>query len=212
MAEFICKRCGYKTARKHHYIAHIKAVNPCPTNLSDITREQLLQEYPQYIDKKPRVYTCKYCKKEFGISQSMYRHQKTCKEGGQDAIQLKRQINALKTENALLKMRSVQVGGEEQETVTNGYLYIILLREFVNNQLPIYKIGRSKDISSRIKQYPKNSKLLYCTFTTDIESKETQLINKLKDENSGVIQQLEYGTEYFLGDYTLIRSYIEQLS
>lgn len=217
---FDCKRCGYRCEKKHHYIAHIKRVNLCPATVADISRDDLLKEYPKYIDKKPKVYNCKHCNKAFNLAPSLYRHQKTCKEGGNaETIELKRNIKNLKIENELLKMRSVTDSQSDElndieskiDPLANGYIYIIWTREFVNSNKAIYKIGRTRDIHKRLHQYPKHSKLLYCVFTTDIIDKETQLIEILKNKDSGVDQQLEYGTEYFLGDYTILKSHIEKI-
>ncbi len=77
--KFNCKRCGYQCDKKQYYIAHIKRIRLCPPTLSNISRDDLFKEYPQYIETEARKFPCKHCNKTFTISQSLYRHQKTCK-------------------------------------------------------------------------------------------------------------------------------------
>lgn len=228
---FSCKRCGYQTDVKTNIKGHLTKTKPCETTHSDTDRAVLLEE----ITRKNGDHSCDKCNKVFSHLNSKYRHQRSCGNYVNQDVKLKYDIKDLKQEIDLLKMRAAfqlqhkqdeekSDGQENEQTedtpviveqkikpIIDGYLYIVWLREFVNNQQPVYKIGRSKDITSRIKYYPKDSKLLYCVFTTDIVEKEAILIQILKDDNSGVTQQIKYGTEYFLGDYNVIRSYIEQL-
>ncbi len=77
--KFSCKRCGYQCEKKHHYIAHIKRVRLCPPTVSNISRDDLFKEYPEYIETEPRRLYCKHCNKEFRLGPSLYRHQKSCK-------------------------------------------------------------------------------------------------------------------------------------
>lgn len=227
---FSCKRCGYTAIHKAHLKSHLLKITPCTAKLNDLDRKCLLDEITK---QKNANYKCDRCDKHFSHLSGKYRHQRLCGSSTNQDVKLKYDIKDLKQEVDLLKMRAalqsqakhdnhITIEDEEKEDtqdiveqkikpIIDGYLYIVWLREFVNSQQSVYKIGRSKDISSRLKDYPKDSKLLYCVFTTDIVEKESKLIHILKNENSGVIQQTKYGTEYFLGDYNVIRSFIEQL-
>lgn len=52
--------------------------------------------------------------------------------------------------------QSVSVAG-------GGYLYLLQEREFVKSGEDVYKVGRTdRDVSDRLKEYPKGSRLLYC--------------------------------------------------
>ncbi len=92
-----------------------------------------------------------------------------------------------------------------------GYLYIIHLREFITQDLPVYKIGRATDMQSRLTNYPKNSKIYYFVHIDNVIENENKLINILKTEDSGVLQQTQYGREYFLGDHHIIKTHIDSL-
>lgn len=75
-------------------------------------------------------------------------------------------------------------------------IYLLQVREFIGTT--IYKIGRTQDIYSRYKSYPKNSILLFyssCSNSVLVEKKiVNQFIKKYK-------QRRDIGTEYFEGDY-----------
>ena len=77
-------------------------------------------------------------------------------------------------------------------------IYIIHTRESIKCKEKIYKIGCSYNLYKRIKQYPKNSKVLFlfvCNNSRDVESRIKKYFNvKFK-------QVTDYGSEYFEGDY-----------
>jgi hypothetical protein len=79
----------------------------------------------------------------------------------------------------------------------NGYLYIIHVREFHQQERPVYKIGRTNDILKRFSQYPKNSKLLFVLPTTDPVTYEKLVIDAFRLK---YIHNTEFGKEYFEGD------------
>ncbi len=80
---------------------------------------------------------------------------------------------------------------------TSGYIYIIKLREFIVYDVPVYKIGKTRDIIRRVRQYPKNSKLVQCNYTNDMHRAEKKMIAKFKKQFK---QRKDIGTEYFEGD------------
>ena len=76
-------------------------------------------------------------------------------------------------------------------------IYLIKEREFKKSNEDIYKIGRSFNLNTRIKKYPKKSSLFLIVFCKDCENIEKQLILLLT--NRFKIRS-DYGTEYFEGD------------
>ena len=84
-------------------------------------------------------------------------------------------------------------------------IYIIHTRESIKCKEKIYKIGCSYNLYKRIKQYPKNSKVLFlfvCNNSRDVESRIKKYFNvKFK-------QISEYGSEYFEGDVEQMKNYI----
>ncbi len=230
---FSCNRCNYTTKTKANLIKHLRTKAICKSE-NDIDRNIQLQEL---TTKKETEFKCDKCRKSFSFTTSMYRHQKNCNTFVDDTARLRHDLKTLSTELQSLKTKAASentkictpifeqfeeritqteesIDEEESKPVLHqgGFLYIVWLREFVACNTPIYKIGRSKDITSRIKDYPKNSKLLYCVYTDDIVTKESKLIEILKQEGSGVKHQSVYGNEYFLGNYSVIKTYIEQLA
>lgn len=71
-----------------------------------------------------------------------------------------------------------------------GYIYIIILREFIRSGESVVKVGRAKDVLRRLSQYPKGSRLLFCTYCDDHESTETEIIRMM---DKTFIQMSEFG-------------------
>ena len=84
----------------------------------------------------------------------------------------------------------------------SGYIYLIHLREFINSNQIIYKIGKTKDvccrkINTRFTGYSKNSNIKLIMQVVDVDDTETKLI-KLFD---GLFEkQTNLGNEYYKGD------------
>lgn len=84
----------------------------------------------------------------------------------------------------------------------NNYIYLLIEREFLALNKPIYKIGRSKqELNKRVVSYPKGSRLLiqiYCDDCIEIESKLLRWFRiKYKSRK-------DIGSEYFEGDFRLM--------
>lgn len=79
----------------------------------------------------------------------------------------------------------------------NGIIYLIYVREFLLQDIPIYKIGRTEDIIERYKQYPKGSILVYSCYSDDIIRDENS-IKKIFTEK--FLKRSDIGVEYFEGD------------
>ena len=84
--------------------------------------------------------------------------------------------------------------------MTSGYVYVILLRECISQKLNIFKIGRTTDIFTRYKAYPKGSKLLFLHYVDNCIQAESDIIQTLKTSNT-ITQKLDYGLEYFEGHF-----------
>jgi len=85
------------------------------------------------------------------------------------------------------------------EIIITEYVYLLQLREFVNNGKNIYKVGRTKkENHKRFNQYPPGSVLLFQMICNNCKNIENQII-KLFKENFKHIK--DYGNEYFEGDY-----------
>jgi hypothetical protein len=91
-----------------------------------------------------------------------------------------------------------------------GIIYLLQLREFVKSGENIYKIGRSsRDGLERIKEYPKQSKLLFLSTVGDnTEYIESLIIKNFKEK---FVQRTDIGTEYFEGDYIKMIDYLHEI-
>jgi hypothetical protein len=87
----------------------------------------------------------------------------------------------------------------------SGMLYLIHEREFIKTNEDIYKFGRTENLSQRITQYPKGSKLLFAIKIMDEKTAESELIKKLSIEFKA---RPDIGREYFQGDYKMIMKII----
>lgn len=79
-----------------------------------------------------------------------------------------------------------------------GFIYLIYLREFINTNKDIYKIGCCEDMEQRKRQYPKGSILLFSRFTTNYMEIETKIKEMFKEK---YIPRRDCGVEYFEGDH-----------
>lgn len=90
----------------------------------------------------------------------------------------------------------------------NGIIYLIYIREFLLQNIPIYKIGKTEDICARIKQYPKGSVLVYSCYSDDIKKSENEIIELFASKFK---QRRDIGTESFEGDLKHMISFIHTI-
>ena len=83
------------------------------------------------------------------------------------------------------------------EKKKSGYNYIVHTREAIRMNENVYKIGRCRNIAKRFRQYPKGSKLMYSSETSDHVLTEDILIKAFQTQ---FVQRKDYGNEYFEGD------------
>ncbi len=195
---FDCKRCGSSFVLKSNLKLHLNRKRPCQAVLSDISAETLLKELPGLDRIIPDItYPCTKCGKQFNHKSNMYVHRKTCNGTNYTFSQIHIEYYDEKT----------KIFNPDREDYP-GHLYIIHIREFRTQNIPIYKVGRSRNILTRIKAYPKNSNLIYTIYTDHIKYREELLLDRLK-KTANVTQELEYGLEYFRGDPRIILKTLE---
>ena len=91
----------------------------------------------------------------------------------------------------------------------NHYIYLIHTREFINSIKKIYKVGKTtQEPTKRIKQYPKESKILLITNCIDCHKDEKEILKLFKRK---YIQRKDIGNEYFEGDYNEMITDINQI-
>lgn len=91
----------------------------------------------------------------------------------------------------------------QYDIIDNGYLYIIKEREFISLKSDVYKIGCTKDILRRVREYPKGSILKFCIYSKDYKKIEKLWIKNLL-KNKDLTHKKEYGKEYFKGNINII--------
>jgi hypothetical protein len=90
------------------------------------------------------------------------------------------------------------------------YLYVIRVREYVNSNQNIYKIGKTKqEPHKRMAGYPKDSELYLTVCVDNCDLKEKELIKQCKERFA---IRHDIGDEYFQGDVKEIMKLIFQLS
>ena len=82
-------------------------------------------------------------------------------------------------------------------------VYLLIEREFLKSECPIYKIGRSsQENDNRIKQYPKGSQLICFIKVVDSKFMENEMMHLFKHK---YIQRKDIGSEYFEGNLVMMR-------
>ncbi len=88
--------------------------------------------------------------------------------------------------------------GRRMVQLVAGYIYLLIEREFIILQQPVYKVGRTaKKVDHRVKQYPKGSLLLYSGYVMDTKNAETMVLHALRQI---FLNRKDIGREYFEGD------------
>lgn len=84
-----------------------------------------------------------------------------------------------------------------------GIIYVIQVREFINSNESIYKVGKTTHtIQKRLSQYPKGSKVLHHFKVNNCHLSEKELLKHLRYK---MINRKDIGSEYFEGDIDLIK-------
>ena len=93
--------------------------------------------------------------------------------------------------------------------ITLGHIYIIKLREFINNGEDVYKIGKTKKNNfNRFKNYPKGSRLLYYVKVNEYDKVEKIIIEIFKKKYK---QRRDLGLEYFEEKFVEIETEINSI-
>jgi len=151
---------------------------------------------------------CKKCPKDFSTAQSLSVHMKKHKAESQrekeeeeisKAIQLALLEDLTKKVEMMSSRLPENVVKNTSNTPTNGYIYLIQLREFLDKDEDIYKVGMTcQPGHKRFASYPKGSKLLYQVTCDNCLKAEKLIIQKFKEK---FVQMKDIGTEYFRGNH-----------
>lgn len=79
-----------------------------------------------------------------------------------------------------------------------GFIYLIFLREFINANQDIFKIGCCENIDRRKAQYPKKSIVIFHRYTSNYKEIEKKIIQIF---DSKYICRRDIGREYYEGNH-----------
>lgn len=79
-----------------------------------------------------------------------------------------------------------------------GFLYVVKLREHVVSGERVFKVGRTRDLVTRINAYPNGSSLLLCKQVEDTLTCEAAALRALR-ATPGLVHRRDLGAEYFEG-------------
>ena len=83
--------------------------------------------------------------------------------------------------------------------MSGEYMYLIKLREFINSNQNVYKVGRTtQDQYKRLRGYPKGSLLLFHMICKNSIKMERLVLEKFKNKYT---QRIDIGREYFEGEH-----------
>lgn len=166
---YVCPRCGYDSTRKTCMRDHLHKQNICPAIKEDIL---LTDDVKEYI-----------------LQNRMYKQveeKQTC-------------LPPKKKKAVVLPVHEAKPADPVLDNTIisdkSGYIYCIQVREFLNTN--IYKIGRTANIITRTKSYPKGSQLMFTFYCIDMYEMERLLLELFKTKYH---QKTEYGREYFETD------------
>jgi hypothetical protein len=78
-----------------------------------------------------------------------------------------------------------------------GHIYIIREREFIRLNEDIYKVGRTKNLKQRFRDYPKGSEVIFCYQVDDTIEIEKIVLSELRNCFKN---RRDIGSEYFEGN------------
>lgn len=115
---YCCSRCGYKTDVFKDIKCHLKRKRPCPSALSDVSPNDILEKIIE--ERKPKgKYLCDLCGKVFSTSQSKYQHKKYHCNNLKE-LRLESQIQFLQEELKKSQEQNSIVNNIQSQTITNN--------------------------------------------------------------------------------------------
>ncbi len=223
-----CNKCSKKFKYNSEFIRHQNKKNPCikenlRCNICNIkfsrrghmdehnkTKKHLtlLDEY----NKKNNIEVINLEDQQINI-EDMYKELKNKYQELENKYnKLENKYNELEIDYNKLKIENKLIleNQNNNESISDEYIYVIHERTFLKLNANIYKIGRTKNLNNRINGYTKGSKYLFTTSCKDAINAEKCILNYLK-ENEKYIQVKDYGNEYFRCNLNELKSDILHL-
>lgn len=181
---FICNNCNKEYQYESDYNRHINRKTPC--------------------GKIKKELECKACNLKFKYKSKYTEHEKTTKHI-QNTIKYNKELKNKIIDNEINKIQKLELEIQNLKNENNRlkqnfkmhnneYIYIIHCAQYINTN--IYKIGQTKNIMNRFKQYPKGSEMLFMFSCNNARQIESKILNYLKSNNN-YIWYKDAGNEYF---------------
>jgi hypothetical protein len=172
---------------------------------------------------------CPNCKKCFKHRQGKYKHIKeNCKIIQQneantlnetltnrDVSDIKKYLKSMskqKEDYKTLTLNSITINNNSTTDEEVGYIYVIHVREFLTQNVDVYKFGKTKDIVKRFNQYPKGSNLIFTHKVQRYHEVEKNILKCLRTaQEHGIIFREDLGTEYFEANQETLCTYIGKM-
>jgi hypothetical protein len=122
--KFYCKKCDYKCCKKFNWNKHILTAKHLQVTLGDAGDEFVAKVAKS--SKMTRIYSCQFCKKEYGSRNGLWKHNKTCYQD---------------------KSNHKNIDDNDDETSTKQLILLMLQQ---NNKVQDALIEMSKQISTNI--------------------------------------------------------------
>ena len=160
--DFTCPRCDFCSPRKQDLFRHVSRKVACTPSKGDIDLTDLKMQF-QSSSKAKTIFECDTCSKIFKYSSGLSRHKQICsprqdpikneKLDKDDQNMIKNIIQEVSKTVDFLRTQPQRVHTKKED----GYIYLIIEREFINHVSPVIKIGRTGNFFKRFRAYPKGS-------------------------------------------------------
>ncbi len=114
-----CEKCLFKSSHKNDYNKHLltlKHKNICLGNEIEINGNEIPQKNP----KKPKVFVCEKCKKNFHTNSGLWKHKKICNNYNDDNKSNNKQCENTNITDKELIMMLIKQNSELLEVIKNG--------------------------------------------------------------------------------------------
>ena len=214
---FKCIKCNKEFKYESKLLEHNKRKSPCDFNKNDLECKYCKIKFTCLYNQKMHEKTNKHINncnnnsknKVMDIENIVNKYESeiqyyknNIKELGQVNLILKNENELLKKNNLKLEIVNNNLKNNNKIHHSKEYIYIIHCIQHIDKG--IYKIGRTKNITNRLKQYPKGSELLFTIMVDNSRKIETDILNYLKN-NENYIQYTDSGNEYFRCDLNILK-------
>ena len=210
-----CDDCRKEFRYPCFLLKHLQRKYPCYSPVPPL-RNELCQEIKEETPKS--VYECEKCGKQFNTKQGKYQHKKNvkcvddikgykCNDCGSIYKFRQSLYNHYKRGTCVKHLDNSSCPNFDEHS---GTLYLLIEREFLKTNEPIYKVGKTINMKNRMMQYPKDSCVLFSIATEDRDLNEKTITTIFKQKFK---HRSDIGSEYFEGNYKLmIKSILNLLS